>query len=187
MGRDIYSKITQIVSIDQLTPELLHKLIVCFDTDEKLEQKKDAIEFAMSFLDENEIELMFFRYFQGNSYKTLKKTMDFGSTKTAAKRLRKLNVALKAYVMYYLSEDTNYEADIALIKQELGSDAAKVADALFRRNSKNAIAAKKEIQISQVRLAKTIRSIALLCQEKIQLEAYWKFITTAGKVSKKIV
>jgi hypothetical protein len=165
--------------LDVLTPELLYHLAEVGRFDWKIEQLKEAMEFAMRFLTDDEIELLFFRFIHGNSYKTLKKSMGFGSTKTGGKRTKKLSLAIKEYMYYYLEQ--TYEDDMQFIKDVLGKDAHKVAELMFKRMSKYAILHSPYVRISQPRLNKVVCEIELLCLRYIRLSGFWEVITTVGK------
>jgi hypothetical protein len=126
-----------------------------------MDELKKAVQFAVRFLTDKEVELMFFRFFHGNSFKTLKKTTNVGSTKTAAKRTARLTEAIKEYVYYYFEQD--YFRDLELIRSNLDDEAVVVSEMLFRRMSRHAILRSKKLRISQGRLARMISNIELLC------------------------
>jgi len=147
--------------------------------DVEVDKLVDVMEDVVKFLDREEVELMFFRFIQGNSFKTLKKTMRMGSTKTAAKRTRKLAEAIRYYAKYFLGAD--YERDMKVFEEELGADGRKVAEMLFRRMSKHAILKSPEITISNARLTRTLIDIEILCISDISLEEFWNVITKVGK------
>lgn len=180
---DIYDKEHLLVSIDKLSPELLYRLTESGEEDAAIEKLKGGLEFAMGFLSEDELDLLFFRFIHGNSYKTLKKNIHIGSTKTAAKRIKKLKKCIQVYVAYYLNN--NYEEDLAIIKGKLDEDHVRVADMLFRRMSKNAILRSDKIIISQNRLARTIGEIELLCLRTLSMSGFWKVLISIGKISPK--
>ena len=177
--RDVYDRAT-LTSIDILSEEMLFDLADTYEKDPELEAKKIAMEFTMRFLTGKELELLFFRFIHGNSYKTLKKTMKYGATKTAASYIRRLKRDIKEYINY--SVHNNYDNDIAMIKEELGSDAMIIAERMFLRESKNKIKTSKIIPISQNRLARTILDIEILCLSKLQLQGFWQVIKKIGRL-----
>jgi hypothetical protein len=150
-----------------------------------MDELKKAVQFAVRFLTDKEVELMFFRFFHGNSFKTLKKTTNVGSTKTAAKRTARLTEAIKEYVYYYFEQD--YFRDLELIRSNLDDEAVVVSEMLFRRMSRHAILRSKKLRISQGRLARMISNIELLCLQHVTLSGFWEVLTSVGKMSRKKV
>jgi len=182
--RDIYDKEHLLVSIDLLSPELLHQLSDTGESDARVEELKEAMNFAMGFLTEKELELLFFRFIHNNSYKTLKKTINLGSTKTAAKRIKKLKHCVKGYIEYYLA-GSDYQSDLKGIHDSLGKDGVVVADMLFRRGSKNSIQKSNRLVISQNRLTRLIYDIQLVCLKELLLNPFGKVLENVGKISQK--
>jgi len=180
--RDIFHKKGMVISIEDLSPELLHQLTHVPARDEVRIKQEEALRFAVSMLSEVEFQLLFFRMVQENSYKTLKRTMEFGSTKTALKRSRKLIEALRVYTTYALVYDL--EDDLRLIGSELGSDARQVAWMLFCRKSRHSIFRSSDIRISHKRLLRTIKELRVLCAERVQLTGYYEVVTTVGFLKK---
>jgi len=183
LSNDIYDNEQWLISIDRISNELLYHLAEKSDTDEVMESLKTSLEFAVNMITKEETQLLFFRFLQGNSFKTLKKTVMVGSTKTAAKRTRKLINALKAYTKYDSGND--YEKDLDFIQEKLGKDARTVADMLFRRMSKNAIQHSSKIIISQSRLKRTMLDIEVVCLDNIRLDGFWNVLNTVGKINRK--
>jgi len=182
--KDIYDKEKLLVSIDRLSPELLHELAEISVPDPKTEKLKEALEFAIGFITEHEMELLFFRFIRNDSYKTLKRTVRVGSTKTAAKHTKKLKTCLDGYAQYYM-EEGDYENDLNTIEVILGKDCRKVADMLFRRMSKNKIQKSKDLVISGDRLTRSIYDIHVVCLRNIQLNPFAKVLENVGKISKR--
>lgn len=184
-GRDIYDKDHLLISLDKITPELLYQLAEVRKRDYKLEELQEAMEFAMRFLTSDELELLFFRFLHGNSYKTLKITVNLGSTKTAAKRIKKLSEAIKEYIFYNLEQD--YDIDMKFIEEALGKDAKGIAELLFKRMSKHAILRCKIVRISQKRLNRVIDEIEMLCLRNLRLSGFWELLNNVGKFPSKKV
>lgn len=182
-ARDVYDKPDRLISIDLISPDLLNKLISHRFYDIDMEKLNDAMEIAIKFLTDGEVELLFLKFVHRNSHKTIKKTMQLGSTKTVSKRCKKLVEAIKNYVFYFMEQ--NYDSDISDIRNAFGDDAVVVAEMLFKRMSKNAILMEKTIPMSQARIIRTVLNIEILCLKSIKLSGFWEVISSARKLVKK--
>ena len=182
-SHDAYRRVSKLTSIDVMSEEVLHHLVQVRDLDVSLERKRDALEFAAEFLTQTEIEFVFFKYFLGNSHKTLKKTLGIGSFNTIALRTRTTKAAIKAYVQYKL--EAVFEDDLLLIEQNLGSDGRIIAEQLFRRKSKKYIKQSDLITICSIRLSRTVDDLLILCAEKLQLQPFRRVLHSIGKLPQK--
>ena len=171
---DVYDKIQDFVPLENISNRIIQP-----DKDKAIDSLKEACNKAVQFLNEDEVNLMFFRYFQGASYKTLKKNISIGSTKTAAKRIRRLSTALRSYILYHQS--ANYDEDIKFIEDRLGEDSKIMADLLFRRWSRSRIVRKGPIKITRRKLENIIDGIVYLGTHEPSLFHFWEVITAIGK------
>lgn len=172
---DVYSRIQRVISIQDV--DWLVK-----NPEDKDEEKIDSIpdiHFGLSMLTKPEFDLLFYRYFQGDSYKTLKKTNHLGSKKTAANRLKRLSKALRAYAIYHSTNDL--ENDLDEIEIIFGSDGRRIADMLFRRYSKTRILKGSDLRISRKRLFGMIVKMRNTFKKHEILCRFWNVIELFGK------
>lgn len=177
---DAFLKKGIVLSADLIPEELLHKIILVRCPDGTIEKRIEALEFSMQFLTDDEMKLLFFRYFQGHSHKTLKKTLGLGSTRTAVKRLAKLIAAIKEYMFYYMEH--NYDADIRFIEAKSSKEHSIIAGFLFRRMSRNKVYQNCLWAISRKKLNRIVDEIEMLCVSELRLSGFWRVLRTVGKL-----
>ena len=167
---DVYDKEKRLTSLHIIPHHLLRTDML--EEDSLVERNKDSVQFAMSHLPQADLELIFFKYFHGDSFWTLKKTLNIGSTKTIAKRLKRLEYALRVYIEYF-NNGFVYEDDLKKITDKLGPDICSVADRLFKRSSYVGIM--REDDIKRKKLIHMIEKIELLCVTN-DITGFWSTV-----------
>jgi hypothetical protein len=175
---DAFDRIRKLVSIQDVSPLVLEEVDY-----QKIDYDTSQLKFAIDLLTEEELALLFFRFFHGDSYKTLKKTASLGSKKTASSRVKKIVVALRSYLEY--TKDHVYDKDLTEIEIILGSDGRMVADLLFRRWSKTKILKTSGATMSRKRLYKIISTLENICKINKSLNGFWKVIESRQSSPKK--
>jgi len=172
---DVYDRVQDFIPLENIANRLVKS-----DKDESISELKEACNKAVDFLTEDEVNLLFFRFFQNASYKTLKKNISIGSTKTAAKRIRRLSSALKAYIVYH--RHANFADDIKMIVEKTDREGGEIAEYLFRRWSRSKIVRKGSFKVTRRRLENQIDNIRFWCEREPSLFYFWEVITTIGKI-----
>lgn len=173
---DIYSKEKALVSIHLIPQNLLSELLI--EEDSIVESKRNAVQFALSLISEQDLRIVFFKYFQGNSLMSMKKTVGVGSTKTLVKHTKRLENAIREYIRYY--EKADWERDRKMLECKIDRNHSIVAELLFKRWSYTMIMSREDIGFkrgvrSRKRLMSMIERIELTCLTN-NAEEFWNVI-----------
>lgn len=173
LNNDIYDRFDRehVASVVHLSEHFNRELTGTDSIDKELEtQIVQAVQFAISRLSDYEYQLLFFRYIQGHSFRTLTKTFRSCNKLTMLRHVRKLRLKIIAYTMYYLESD--YDRDIYCIMDALGHRAAMTAEKLFSGWSAYRIYRGSAYGRGMKSLNRTILDVQNLCREVPYLFAF---------------